>query len=67
MACGTGNLSYYFAKDGYKLTCFDLSDEMLSIAYEKLNRFKNIKILNQDMVNFKLNKNSIVLYLFVTA
>lgn len=56
MACGTGNLSYYFAKDGYKLTCFDLSDEMLSIAYEKLNRFKNIKILNQDMVNFKLNK-----------
>ena len=30
MACGTGNLSYYLAKKGYNLTCFDLSSEMLS-------------------------------------
>lgn len=56
MACGTGNLSYYFGKNQYDLTCFDLSDDMLSIAYNKLNRFKNIKILNQNMIDFNINK-----------
>lgn len=56
MACGTGSLSYYIAKEGYKLTCFDLSEEMLSIAYDKLKRYKNTKILRQDMVNFSINK-----------
>lgn len=56
MACGTGNLSYYIAKKGYKLTCFDLSDEMLAIAYQKMMKFQNAKILNQDMIDFKLNK-----------
>ena len=56
MACGTGNLSYYFAKNGYDLTCFDLSNDMLSIAYNKLKNFKKVKILNQNMVNFNINK-----------
>lgn len=55
MACGTGNISYYFAKNGYKLTSFDISDDMLAKAYEKLKRFKNVKILNQNMIDFKLN------------
>lgn len=56
MACGTGNISYYFAKDGYDLTCFDLSSDMLSIAYNKLNQFKNVTLLNQNMIDFKINK-----------
>lgn len=56
MACGTGNLSYYFGKNGYDLTCFDLSNDMLSIAYNKLKAFKNVKILNQNMINFNINK-----------
>ena len=56
MACGTGNLSYHLAKEGYKLTCFDFSEEMLSIAYDKLRKFKNAKILRQDMRSFKFNK-----------
>lgn len=56
MACGTGSLSYYIGKEGYKLTCFDLSDEMLSIAYDKLKRLKNVKILKQDMTDFNINK-----------
>ncbi len=56
MACGTGSLSYYIGKEGYKLTCFDLSEEMLSIAYDKLRRFKNVKILRQDMTSFSINK-----------
>jgi ubiquinone/menaquinone biosynthesis C-methylase UbiE len=56
MACGTGNLSYYLAMKGYDLTCFDLSSEMLSIAYNKLRKFRNVKLLNQNMMNFCLNK-----------
>lgn len=56
MACGTGGLSYYIAKEGYKLTAFDLSEEMLSIAYDKLKRFKNANILNQNMIDFNINK-----------
>lgn len=56
MACGTGNLSYYLAKKGYKLTCFDLSSDMLSKAYEKLNRFRNVKLLNQNMITFNLKQ-----------
>lgn len=56
MACGTGNLSYFLAKEGYKLTCFDLSVEMLSIAYDKLKKYKNTKILRQDMIDFSINK-----------
>ena len=56
MACGTGNLSYYLAKNKYDLTCFDLSSEMLSIAYNKLSGFKNVKLLNQNMVDFCINK-----------
>lgn len=55
MACGTGNLSYYFAENMYKLTAFDISDEMLSKAYNKLGRFKNVKILKQDMLDFNFN------------
>lgn len=54
MACGTGNLSYYLAKKGYDLTCFDLSEEMLSQAYEKLRKFKNVKLIRQNMIDFNL-------------
>lgn len=56
MACGTGNLSFHLGKKGYKLTCFDLSDEMLAIANKKLRGFKNVKILRQNMVDFDLKK-----------
>src|SRR5690606_6542365 len=56
MACGTGNLSYYLAREGYDLTCFDISSDMLSIAYNKLYEFKNVTILKQDMTDFNLFK-----------
>lgn len=56
MACGTGNLTYNLAKQRYNIVCFDLSSDMLSKAYDKLGRYKNVKILNQNMVNFNLNK-----------
>lgn len=56
MACGTGNLTYFLAKKRYNLVCFDLSQEMLTKAYEKLGRFNNVKILNQNMIDFNINK-----------
>lgn len=56
MACGTGSLSYYFAKAGYDLTAFDLSEEMLSIAYNKLINFNNIELLQLDMREFSFDK-----------
>lgn len=54
MACGTGNLSYYLGEKGYNLTCFDLSLDMLSMADKKSSKFKNVKILNQNMVDFNI-------------
>lgn len=56
MACGTGNLSYHLAKARYDLTCFDISEDMLSYAYQKLRRYKNVDIMKQDMIGFNLNK-----------
>lgn len=56
MACGTGNLTYYLAKKKYSIVCFDLSSDMLSKAYEKLGRLRNVKILEQNMIDFKINK-----------
>lgn len=56
MACGTGNLSYHLAKERYDLTCFDISEDMLSHAYEKLRKYKNVDIIKADMIDFKLNK-----------
>ncbi len=55
MACGTGNFTKYLCEDGYDVTCFDMSDDMLSIAFDKLSMFKNINILNQNMIDFEIN------------
>ena len=57
MACGTGNLSQYLAKSRYDLTCFDISDDMLSHAYEKLRKYKNVDIMKQNMISFDINKS----------
>lgn len=56
MACGTGSMTKFFSEDMYDITCFDISEEMLVVAYEKLRKCKNVQILNQDMRNFSLNK-----------
>ncbi len=55
MACGTGNITEYLCDEVNSVTCFDLSEEMLSVAYDKLRKFKNVKILNQNMIDFHLN------------
>lgn len=56
MACGTGNFTKFLCEKDYDITAFDLSEEMLSVAYDKLNMHKNVRILKQDMVSFDLDK-----------
>lgn len=57
MACGTGNLTEFFCKTNYDVTCFDLSEEMLTVASSKLSRYNNATILKQDMTNLNLHQN----------
>ena len=53
LACGTGKLSIKFAKDGYAVTGLDLSEEMLTIAYnralEELEDAVGIGFIEGDM------------------
>lgn len=55
-ACGTGNITALLAEKNYKVTAFDLSGDMLVNAYEKVGRNPNVKLLNQNMVNFKIDE-----------
>ncbi|RKD32431.1 class I SAM-dependent DNA methyltransferase [Thermohalobacter berrensis] len=55
IACGTGNFTKFLCKDGYNVTCFDISEDMLSVAYDKLKDYKNVTILKQDMIDFNIN------------
>lgn len=54
MACGTGNLTEKLCESDFNVTCFDLSDEMLVVAYEKLKKYHNVNVLKQNMVNFNV-------------
>lgn len=56
MGCGTGNFTELLCREGYNITAFDLSEDMLSIAYNKLDSYRNIQLLNQDMMEFNINK-----------
>ncbi|WP_313345284.1 class I SAM-dependent methyltransferase [Sedimentibacter sp.] len=54
-ACGTGNITRLLADKNFKVTAFDLSQDMLMRAYEKLGRNKKVKLLNMDMTEFKID------------
>lgn len=54
-ACGTGSITRLLADNNYRVTAFDLSQDMLMRAYEKLGRSPGVKLLNMDMTNFKIN------------
>lgn len=49
LCCGTGNLTQYLVED-YIVDAIDLSEDMLSMAYQKLSD-KNVKFYKQDMNN----------------
>lgn len=52
IACGTGNFTKIFAKK-YEVNAFDISEEMLAIAQ---NKVKNVFFFKQDMKKFKTPK-----------
>ncbi len=54
IACGTGNYTVVFAKQGYKATGIDISDEMLRIAREKTGGKTNPRFIKMDMRNIEL-------------
>lgn len=54
-ACGTGSITRFLAENNYKVTAFDLSQDMLMRAYEKLGRSPGVRLLNMDMTNFKID------------
>ena len=54
-ACGTGNITKLLADNNYKVTAFDLSEDMLMRAYEKLKRSPMVRFLNQNMVDFQID------------
>jgi len=56
MACGTGNMAVRMAKKGYNVTAFDISEDMLSVAYNKAkDGGADLRLLCQDMRNIDLN------------
>ena len=61
LGCGTGDITYLFAKDGYDMIGIDISFDMLNIAKEK-NNHEKILYLNQDMREFELFGTVDVIY-----
>lgn len=58
MGCGTGNITEQICKDDRVkgVTCFDLSEDMLVIAKEKLRGNANLDIIKQDMSDMNISK-----------
>lgn len=49
LGCGTGEFIHRFLKDGFSVTGVDISEDMLKIAKEKIER-KNIKSSNYNLI-----------------
>lgn len=58
MGCGTGNITEQICNDEVvkSVTSFDISEEMLIIAKEKLKGKANLEILKQDMTEINIKK-----------
>lgn len=59
LSCGTGRVSIFLAKKGYKITGIDISDNMLNIGrkkVKKLNLTNKIKMIQGDIFDFNLRK-----------
>lgn len=54
-ACGTGGITKFLADNNYKVTAFDLSEDMLMRAYEKLKQSPMVRLLNQNMADFQID------------
>ncbi|MFW6035277.1 MAG: class I SAM-dependent DNA methyltransferase [Halothermotrichaceae bacterium] len=53
LACGTGNMSLLFERDGYQVTGIDRSADMLKTAFRKTNK---VKYICSDLTEFTTGK-----------
>lgn len=57
LGCGTGNMTLRLRDLGMEMTALDISEDMLNSAQEKaLKKRVKINFLNQDMVDFEINR-----------
>lgn len=57
LACGTGNFSSIISSNFKDTTCIDISENMLSIAYNKfLDKKINANFIQSDICNFKFRE-----------
>lgn len=56
LMCGTGRVSLPLIREGFRLTCVDYSEGMLSIFRKKLNENEQADILCQDICHLELKK-----------
>lgn len=54
LGCGTGNISIPLAEKGAEVTCVDYSKPMLEVLKMKMSKNLNIKIINENILNFNL-------------
>jgi 2-polyprenyl-3-methyl-5-hydroxy-6-metoxy-1,4-benzoquinol methylase len=65
LACGTGELSVRFAKEGFSVTGVDLSADMLAVAQEKAQgNGLSIPFFEQDMANLEGHKEFDIIGIF---
>ena len=57
LACGTGSVTAILAKKGLRVTAVDISEEMLTVAREKVMELENQPLfLCQDLAELRLNR-----------
>ena len=61
LGCGTGRITLTLAKEGFNITGLDLSNEMLDVFRQKLDKLddnakKKVELIHGSMADFNLNK-----------
>ena len=56
MACGTGSITIGLLERGFQVDAFDLSEDMLSQARNKLGNNRNCRLFKMDMTCFKMDR-----------
>lgn len=56
IGCGTGNLTQEISKISKDILAFDISEEMLNHAYNKLIYLENVNLIKYDMYKFPYEK-----------